>query len=108
MVERPIKKSERLANAAAGDTDSATQEPVVAQPSERDGQRPEHRKPGKGKGKGGSRKDDAPKQGVNPALMRGPKPAKPKPVMEEVTSETEMEAGEPSVENAEELAAEVS
>lgn len=108
MVERPIKRSERLEKAAAGDSDSATQ-PSVVQPSGQGEKRPEPRKGGKGKGKGGSRKEEAPRQAVNPALMRGPKPTKPKPVVEAVLPETEVEAtSELPSEGAEELAVEAS
>ncbi len=87
MVERPIKKSERLAKAAA-----AGENNVDAQPSEHSESRSDRRKGGRGKGKGGSRQE-APKPPVNPALMRGPKPVKPKPEPEappelEVTAET--------------------
>ncbi len=87
MVERPVKKSERLAKAAAAGED------ISAQPSERSDERSERRKGGKGKGKGGSRQE-APKPPVNPALMRGPKPVKAQPQPEEppepeVTAETD-------------------
>jgi hypothetical protein len=93
MAERPIKKSERLAKAAAAGED------VSAQPSERSDDRPDRRKGGKGKGKGGSRQE-APKSPVNPALMRGPKPVKAQPQPEE-PPEPEVIAETGSEENSE-------
>jgi hypothetical protein len=88
MVERPIKKSERLAKAATEG------ESVAAQPSERRENRSDRRKGDKGKGKGG--REETARPPANPALMRGPKPEKPKPEPEvppepEVTAETEAE-----------------
>ena len=70
MVERPIKKSERLAKAAA-EGESADVQPS----GQREDRRPSRGKDRKGKGKGKDRKEDF-KPPVNPALMRGPKPVK--------------------------------
>ncbi len=93
MVERPIKKSERLAKAASGESESSE---AVREP------RSEPRSKDRGRGKGGKKggrkgKEEEPKQAVNPALMRGPRPVKPKPVVEEPPiEETATEAVEDS------------
>lgn len=87
MVERPIKKSERQAQVAAGETNGSTA-PATGERSQ--APRNKDRKGGKG-GKGGKRGDreEAPKQAANPALLRGPKPVKPQPVVEEPPVEEE-------------------
>ncbi len=82
MVERPIKKSERLAKADAeptGDRPSAA-------PTEERSSRPRGKDKGKGKGKGRGRDRDNEdsKPPVNPALVRGPRPTPPKPPAPEV------------------------
>jgi hypothetical protein len=110
MVERPIKKSERLANEAAnggeelireaaGDSEqvgsrpSRSPRPVSKSNRDRDNNRDTERgndrgndrdkRRGKGGRKGGKSEDIKPP--VNLALMRGPKPTQPKPpVVEEV------------------------
>jgi hypothetical protein len=87
MVERPIKKSERLANAEAGESTPEVSKPESSKP--RPGKKDDR---GKGKGKGkGDREDRKPP--ANPALMRGPKPTPPKPV-EEAPPEPEIVAEE--------------
>ncbi|MBV8886442.1 MAG: hypothetical protein JO235_20945 [Chroococcidiopsidaceae cyanobacterium CP_BM_RX_35] len=99
MVERPIKKSEREAMAAASHSteDHSTEEGTEAQPGTIEGihdsssESPENqgvsrprpvkdKSKGKGKGKGrGEQKDEqSSRQPMNPALMRGPRPTKPK------------------------------
>lgn len=74
MVERPIKKSERQAQANTdsdlGNGDIRESLPKSSKPS---GNR------SSGKGKKSSFRDEN-KQPTNPALARGPKPVKPKPV----------------------------
>jgi hypothetical protein len=112
MVERPIKKSERLAQA---ETDASTTDAGSSRPSEgrgeRSGENRSEKRPAKGKGKGkGGRRDEersaAPP--VNPALLRGPRPVKakpePEPVIEEIPAETAAEATEEIV--SEEVVAE--
>lgn len=91
MVERPIKKSERLARAATEGEIAATQPSESQEPRSDRGR---DRKGGKGKGRGkGDRREDA-KPPINPALMRGPKPTKPKEVVEEPVVEAPVEVGE--------------
>jgi hypothetical protein len=78
MVERPIKKSERQAN-----PDASSSSP----PPREDRKERSARGKDKGKGKRGSR-DEEPKQAVNPAFARPPKPSNAKPpVIEEVAPE---------------------
>lgn len=87
MVERPIKKSERQAQA---NTDNNVEKLDSTPPVESN---PKSSKPDRnrssGKGKKGSFADEN-KPPVNPALMRGPKPVKP-PVKVEKEVETESE-----------------
>jgi hypothetical protein len=94
MVERPIKKSERQAisespdaakeGAAAQTEVSVENPPTEAQPrKERIIDQPlrgrdKDKTKGKDRDKGKRGGDDRPPQ-VSPALMRGPKPTKPKP-----------------------------
>jgi hypothetical protein len=100
MVERPIKKSERQTVAQASDVveDVLETEPsriegsldsITPSPEERKTIRPLQRKDKtKGKGKDNQHKDER-SSSVNPALMRGPKPTKPKPpVIQEPVEET--------------------
>lgn len=70
MVERPIKKSERAASAPTQASESPS------------GERSRDHKKGKGRGEG-NRGDRAEKPPANPALMRGPRPAKAKPIAAE-------------------------
>jgi hypothetical protein len=87
MVERPIKRSERLAQAATEGT-TAPSEATGGRPEGR-GERSEGRgERRKGKGKGGRRDQEQEKPPVNPALQRGPRPAKAVPVPEPVAEET--------------------
>lgn len=90
MVERPIKKSERqIAEPSNAGEALETQQPSSEESNVEvsDTPLPEKRKvippvPGKEKTKGrgkGARKEDEPSAPVNLALMRGPKPSKPKP-----------------------------
>lgn len=68
MAERPIKKSDR--------------EKVSPEPTGRG--------KGKGKGKGKDKREHRSAPPVNPALVRGPRPGRPKPpVIEEPTEEPE-------------------
>jgi hypothetical protein len=95
MVERPIKKSERQAktdeSSSGGDrptSEASPRESGTARPT-RDKDRGKDR--GKGKGKKGSREEE-PRQAVNPALVRGPRPTRPQPPVEEVQPEVHQEA----------------
>jgi len=85
MVERPIKKADRQPNSEA--TESAPKAKKFdgsdKKSSTRDGGDRDNR--GK-KDKRGSR-DEEVKQPVNLALVRGPKPTKPQPIVEEVVAE---------------------
>jgi hypothetical protein len=106
MVERPIKKSERLAKATSeGGTedDSGTPSSVERKPRRSlDGEphsSPDDRKDkgqgkdrkdrvkGKGKGKGKGKERDEKPTPMNLALMRGPRPVKTKPLEEEIPEE---------------------
>ncbi len=111
MVERPIKKSERQTENPSTSSDATPQAsdskpsapPKPQRSSERSDDRPSGRSDDRpagrndrssGRGKRGSQ-DDEPKQMMNPALMRGPKPVKapiapePQPeAIEETTEET--------------------
>ncbi len=100
MVERPIKKSERQAITEPSDVvkqDLETEpsliegslDSITQSPEERNTTRPSPRKDKtKGKGKGNQQEEDRSRLG-NPALMRGPKPTKPKPpVIKETQPET--------------------
>ncbi|WP_445637885.1 hypothetical protein [Nostoc sp. DSM 114161] len=87
MVERPIKKSERQAQA---NTDNNLEKLDSTPPVESN---PKSSKPDRnrssGKGKKGSFADEN-RPPVNPALMRGPKPVKPPAkVQKEVETESE-------------------
>lgn len=81
MVERPIKKSERQTIAEPSDTEPS----AIESSSDANTQSSEERstpKPfrGKDKIKGKAKdKEDSRSTPVNLALMRGPKPTKPKP-----------------------------
>lgn len=91
MVERPIKKSERLAKAESAEETGASSLPSS---EERRESRPARGRDKGGKGKGGKGKgkgrgEDEKPQAINPALMRGPKPAKSQPPKEEVPEVTE-------------------
>jgi hypothetical protein len=92
MVERPIKKSERQAKAdpiVGGDAPTQASE-ERARPTRDNSNRDKER--GKGRGKRDDR--DEAKPPANMALMRGPKPVKPKPepepqpeVVEEISAD---------------------
>src|SRR5919202_3388291 len=85
MVERPIKKSERQTLAPKSDAGEevqgkgrSTEERLDSKPSQTFQKK--DRKKGRGKGK----QEDSRPSSVNPALVRGPKPQKPRPpVLEE-------------------------
>ena len=104
MVERPIKKSERQAlgnsqNSTEASETSANLEGGAERTTSRSEDRGANRSP-KGKGdkkRRGKRDQDQEEraQPINPALMRGPKPVRPKPapqVEEEATLEGDAEA----------------
>ncbi len=104
MVERPIKKSERQANPDASNSSSPPPSRDERKDPRDERQDRSTRVKGKGKGKRGSREEE-PKQAVNPAFARPPKPSKAKPpVIEEVAPEdssTEETTGEVSEEKTE-------
>ncbi|MBW4645296.1 MAG: hypothetical protein KME23_20265 [Goleter apudmare HA4340-LM2] len=85
MVERPIKKSERQAQAST-DQNSEKLDSVPSIESNTDRSKPSGNR-SSGKGRKGSFGDEI-KSPVNPALARGPKPVKPKP---SVKTESESE-----------------
>ncbi len=99
MVERPIKKSERQAAEPSSEPPSQTSDSKPSAPSkpqrsaDKSDDRPSGRRDDRssGRGKRGSQ-DDEPKQMMNPALMRGPKPIKapiaPEPEPEVIAEET--------------------
>lgn len=104
MVERPIKKSERQAVAPQSEVGEGVKEkrhPIkerldstTSTPEDRSATRSLRGKDNS-KRKGKSKQKDSPSSNVNPALVRGPKPTKPKPpVIQEVPSETEDSATE--------------
>lgn len=113
MVERPIKKSERQIAPPSdpGDTQETqeTQPNVVEDGLEATTASPEKRKvipsiPGKeksqGKGKGSRREEESAIPPTNLALMRGPKPTKPKPPVVAAPSEEVESSSEPDLETA--------
>lgn len=98
MVERPIKKSERQAIAPSSDVGEEVKgkgrpieerlDSTTSTPEQGSATRSFPRKD-RTKGKGKSNQKDSRNSSVNPALVRGPKPTKPKPpVLEETPSET--------------------
>ena len=106
MVERPIKKSERQTVAEPSnvkeevlETESSliegSQDSIIEPPKERNTARPFRGKDKtKGKGKGNQPEEDR-SRSANPALMRGPRPTKPKPPVtkpQEVTEDSVTEA----------------
>jgi hypothetical protein len=79
MVERPIKKSERQSQA---NTDKSSENLDSVSPNESNSYRSKSRgNRSSGKGKKGAFAEES-KPPVNPALARGPKPAKPQPKVE--------------------------
>ncbi len=97
MVERPIKKSERLARAAEMGENPETQ---PSESQERSGNR--DRRGGKGKRRGKDDRQEGTKPPVNPALMRGPRPPRATEVVEEpVAAEPEGSDSDATAEPAE-------
>lgn len=102
MVERPIKKSERQTVAQPSDfvqevpeTESrpveGSRDSIIQSPEDESKTRPfRGRDKTKGKGKGNQQEDER-SRAVNPALMRGPKPTKPKPPVSKKTQEATAE-----------------
>ncbi len=105
MVERPIKKSERQVVTKSNDvveealdteprtiegaTDPTTQSPEEQNTKQRPLPVKDKTKGKEGKGRGDRQKDDqSSRPPVNPALLRGPKPTKPKPPVITKTQET--------------------
>lgn len=96
MAERPIKKSERqssngveerLEAAPASSEGNVDAEP----PSQRRDRSPNKSTRSKGKGKDKRREKEAAPP-INPALMRGPKPTRPKPPVVKTVEAGEEEA----------------
>jgi hypothetical protein len=79
MVERPIKKADQKPKPEGSENTSG------AKRSDDSDKKRSNRGDGK-RDKRGSR-DEEPKAPVNLALVRGPKPSKPQPVVEEVIAE---------------------
>ncbi len=80
MVERPIKKADRQSKPEGNEnTDAKRSDDSDKKRSGRDG--------GKGKREKRGGRDEEVKAPVNLALVRGPKPSKPEPVVEEVIAE---------------------
>jgi hypothetical protein len=85
MVERPIKKADRQLNPETKETT-----PSARQSDDSDKKRSSRdSRDGGGKGKRDKRggRDEEVKAPVNLALVRGPKPTKPQPIVEEVIAE---------------------
>ncbi len=78
MVERPIKKADRQLNSETNEATPSAQRADDSKRSTRSGGASRDKRD-----KRGSR-DEETKAPVNLALVRGPKPTKPQPVMEEV------------------------
>lgn len=97
MVERPIKKSERQPQA---NTDDNSGKSEFKPPVESNRKNSKRDRSSKGK-KGNS--DKEPKQAINPALMRGPKPVK---APTNITPEPESQAEQVSEESQSEVASE--
>lgn len=100
MVERPIKKSERQAVASNSDVGEEVQEkgrPIeerldstTSASEERSAPR-SFQKKDRAKGRGKKNQQESRPTNVNPALMRGPKPTKPKPPVIQETPEATIE-----------------
>ena len=80
MVERPIKKSERQAASPSSDVGEQPKrkERPIEEPLDSKSRESFQRKD-RSKGRGKRHQQDSGTTPVNPALMRGPKPTKPKP-----------------------------
>lgn len=90
MVERPIKKSDRQAVAPDSGVEKEVkgkERPIEERFDSTTSQ--SFQKKDRTKGRGKRNQGELRPSNVNPALMRGPKPTKPKPpVLEETPSET--------------------
>lgn len=88
MVERPIKKADRQPNS------EATESTPKAQKFDDSDNKRSNRGGGDKDKRGGKRgsRDEEVKQPVNLALVRGPKPTKPQPIVEEVIAEVSDDA----------------
>jgi hypothetical protein len=92
MVERPIKKSERQAVAPNSDVDEQVQGKGRPIEERLDSTTPRSfQKKDRTKGRGKGNQGDSIKSNVNPALVRGKKPTKPKPPVLEKTPEPTIE-----------------
>jgi len=101
MVERPIKKSERQPIAEPSDAEpSSIESSSDADTPSSEGRNTPRPFRGKDKAKGKDKgKEEGRATAVSPALMRGPKPTKPKPpVVKKAESDSEDEAEQDAVE----------
>lgn len=88
MVERPIKKSERQAASADSNVGDEVQEkgrPIQKPIDSTTGRSFQKKDRTKGRGKGNQ--EEAKPTNINPALVRGKRPTKPKPPVLEQTPE---------------------
>ncbi|HAA31624.1 MAG TPA: hypothetical protein DCE56_32895 [Cyanobacteria bacterium UBA8553] len=98
MVERPIKKSERQVVAPSSDVGEPAKEKGRPIEKRLDSTNSEERsaprsfqKKERSKGRGKGNQQESGPAPVNPALMRGPKPTKPKPPVIQETPEATSE-----------------
>jgi hypothetical protein len=99
MVERPIKKADRQPNSEA--TESAPKAKKFDGSDKNSSTRNGGDSDRKGKRDKRGGRDEEVKAPVNLALVRGPKPTKPQPIVEEVVAEvTEESDSEQSTEEA--------
>ncbi len=109
MVERPIKKSDRQAVDSKSDVVSEVKETEggskerrlddITRSSEERKTTPSFRGKDQAKGRGKrNQPSDSRPSNVNPALMRGPKPTKPKPPVTQETESAPIEESEAETE----------
>lgn len=113
MVERPIKKSERQVVAPNSDVaEEATEkrrpieERLDSTTSEERSTPRSFQKKDRSKGRGKGNQQESRPTNVNPALMRGPKPTKPKPPVMQETPEATSEDSVTDTETPQETASE--
>lgn len=95
MVERPIKKSERQAvspDSNAGEDVQGKERPIAKRLDSSTGQSFQKKDRTKGRGKGNQ--EEARPSNINPALVRGKRPTKPKPPVLEQEPESTIETEE--------------
>ncbi|NEQ20797.1 MAG: hypothetical protein F6K28_16500 [Microcoleus sp. SIO2G3] len=110
MVEKPIKRSERQTIAPKSDSGEEVKEqgrPIEARPDSTTGRAFQKKDKDRRKGRGKGNQQESRPTSVNPALMRGPKPTKPKPpVPEETPPETVDDTEDSATETPQETIAE--